>query len=255
MRVAQLMMSLPLFFFATQLAQPLSLAQAAAMDPAEATTLLSKSHSVNVKCKFLAVDQGQHLRDLVARAEISLAEKASVSVARNAIAAGRSQAQTIACDETNRKTVNDVLAAASAAITSAVAIEPPVATAAVVEPPKSENKSLAVIVPTVKPAKQLASVQKTPIKPQIAIIRPQKPAGRVKTATGDKTKKSLGGYAQVAETYYTALRCGTMSRSEISSLYQTVLASHQQALSNNRPAAVKSMLLNAEARADGHSCS
>jgi outer membrane biosynthesis protein TonB len=259
MRLAHVMISVPLLIGLVQLAPP---AVAQAMDPAQATTLLAKSHALNLKCNILGDAEGQQLRDFVARAEISLAEKASVSAARKAIASGREDAKTAACDDTNRKMVGDVLAAAK------TAVETPVAAAAApqaIEPEKPampETTALAVANPEPTPA--APKIIKKPAK-QTVVLKPTKPVARVKAEAAPKTvaktekpiktKPGLQGYAKVAETYYAALKCGNLSPGKIQRLYKTVLTSHQQALTGNRPGDIKVMLRNAEARAGSRSCS
>jgi outer membrane biosynthesis protein TonB len=263
MRLSHFMISLPLLIGLAQFAPP---AVAQAMDPAQATTLLSKSHALNLKCNILGDAEGQQLRDFVARAEISLAEKASVSAARKAIAAGRADAQTATCDDNSRKMVGDVLAAAKTAVETPVVAErtveePKVIAEKPVETKKPETTALAVAEPA-PPARKV--IVKAP-KP-VAVAKPAKPAAptpaapvKVKTAAKivkpAKTKPGLNGYAQVAETYYAALKCGNMSQSKLQQLYKTVLNSHQQALATSRRGDIKVMLRNAEARGESRSCS
>lgn len=247
MRITHFMISLPLLIGLAQFSPP---AMAQGLDATQATTLLSKSHALNLKCNILGDAEGQQLRDFVARAEISLAEKVSVSAARKAIASGRAEAQTAACDDTSRKMVGDVLAAAKTAVEAPVVAEKPA------EPEKPETTALAVAEPEPAAPKVIAKPPK-----QIAVIKPPKPVKRVKTVAPakdvkpSKTKASLQGYAQVAENYYAALKCKNLSAGKMQRLYKTVLTSHQQALAGNRPGEIKVMLRNAEARAGNRSCS
>ncbi len=270
MRISGLLVSLPLMLGATYLVQPMSMAYAAAMDAAQATELLAKTHTINVKCNVLSADQGQQLKDFVARAEISLAEKNSVALARKTISAGRTAGNAAICDDTARKLVNDVLAAASTAAAAPVAD----ATTAEIMSPKPEPEPLKSAALPTQPKKPVAAalavaepvpVKKPVVKPvaklepkkQIVIEKPDKPKVRVKTVKREKPlkpAKGLDSYARVAETYYAAIRCGSMSRSGISRLYKTVLTSHQQAVASNRPGAVRAMLRNAETKAAGRSC-
>jgi hypothetical protein len=273
MRLVHFVTSVPLMLCALPLANPVSFAQAAALDAAQATEMLAKSQAIDVKCSVLAADQSQNLKDFVARAEISLAEKASVSVARKTILAGRTAGKTAVCDDAARKLVNDVLAAANAATAVPIAdataaetlaaetpAEPQVLVSVpAVEPVKTRNTALAVVDP--EPS---AKVLK-PAAPQkkIVIIKPRKPSDSLKATKitkaekpvkPAKTGKSLNEYASVAEKYYVALRCGSMSRNGVNRLYKNVLANHQQAIAANRPGEVKAMLQAAEARAGGRSC-
>lgn len=260
MRLSQIVVSLPLLLCATQVSQPISLAHAAVMDATEATELLAKSHAINVKCNVLSADQSQTLRDYVARAEISLAEQASVSVARKTISSGKSQGKAAMCDDTAKKLVNDILAAANAATAAPIddqtkVMEPasePTTLAAIPEPninaePKPEENAVAIVAPVSTP-RPLKSVK--PQKPVTNV----KPAKTVKPIKVTKPAKGLKTYASVAEKYYVASRCGSMGRSEINALYKQVLVNHRQAMAGNRPGAVRAMLQSAEARAGTKSC-
>jgi hypothetical protein len=248
MRMSHIIVSLPVLLCVAQLSHSVSQAQAGPMDATTATELLAKSNAINVKCNVLAADQAQDLKDFVARAEISLAEKASVAAARKAIANGKSQGKAAICDEAANKLVKDVLAAASAAAVAPVEDQSVAATPA--EPAQAAENAVAVVEP-VQPAKQTKTVK--PITPDAKVkvakaIKAEKPAKQIKTG------KTLQGYASVAEKYYMAARCGGMSRSEINSLYKKVLVNHQQALAANRPQEVRAMLQSAEARAASKSC-
>jgi hypothetical protein len=252
MRFASVIITLPLLLGVAQLAKPVGFAQAAAMDAEQATVLLAKSHAINGKCNFLAADKSQEMRDFIARAEISLATKASVAVARKAITTGKAQGKSTVCDDAARKLVNDVLAAANAAAVAPVAdetkaVEPePKAVAA--EPAKPEVQSAAVAEP--EPVQPVVSKPLKDIQPKKVVVnakpRTEKPL--------KKPAKGLGAYAAVAEKYFMARRCGTMSAGQISSLYKTVLANHKQALVNNKARDVRAMLISAESRAGAKSC-
>ena len=246
MRISHLVISLPLLIGMAPFAPP---AVAQALNPADATTLLSKSHALNMKCNFLNEAEGDQLGEYVARAEISLAEKASVSAARKAIAAGRTDAKAAMCDDASRKMVGDVLTAAKRAVENPVIAETPP------EPEKPETTALAVAEPTPETPKVTTKVAKP-----VLLVKPQKPENRAKVvnvATNVKpikTKSGLNGYAQVAETYYIALKCRNISPGKMRRLYNTVLASHKQAMAGNRPSEVRAVLRNAEARAGGRGC-
>jgi hypothetical protein len=255
MRLRHIVIALPLLLCATQITKPISLAEAAAMNATEATGLLAKSAAIDVKCSILAKDQSQTLKDLVARAEISLAEKASVSIARKTIAEGRGEGKAALCDPSAAKLVNEVLAAATAAVAAPIAdttsaVEPqPVAAAPIVAKPEPAVKAVAVVQPQRVSKKPVALAKLPKPKAKVVVVKVAKPVKIVKPVKG------LGSYAAVAEKYYVATRCGTMSASSISRLYQTVLSNHQQAMANNRPVAVRAMLRAAEARAGNKSCS
>jgi outer membrane biosynthesis protein TonB len=251
MRQPRFILSLSLLLAASALSAP---TWAQALDPAQATILLAKSNVINQKCSVLPSAEGQQLRDFVARAEISLAEKVSVAAARKAIAEGRSQGELAACDESNRKSVNDVLAAANTASQMAVATATPEKPA---EPKKPITATVAVAQPQAPQPKAIVA----PAAPkQAVILKPKKVVAPVKTAEPVriikplKIKDKLQGYSKVAETYYSAMKCRSLDRDQMAKLYENVLQSHKEALANNRPRDVKAMLQSAEARANERSC-
>lgn len=249
-----LVISLPLVLCVSQVLKPVTYAEAAAMDASEAATLLAKSQAIDVKCGVLAKNLSQALRNFVAQAEISLAEKASVATARKAIIGGRAAGKTAVCDDAAKKLVNDVLAAATAATVAPIEDTTTITTpaVAVVEPVVTpEPAPVALAVATPAPKKPAIAGQPKQLKVKVATVAPVKP---VKPPKAVKPLKGLNGYALVAEKYYVAMRCGTLSSSRINSLYQTVLVNHRQALSSNRPRDVRNMLKAAEAKAGTKSC-
>jgi outer membrane biosynthesis protein TonB len=260
MRFRPLVISLPLVLWATQLMNPMSVAEAAGMDATQATALLAKSQAIDVKCSVLAKDKSQNLRDFVARAEISLAEKVSVAVARKTISGGRSEGKLVTCDAAAAKLVNDVLAAATVAVAAPIAdattIDKPKTVAATPTPPAPQAKVIAIVEaePVQKPNKTLTLVKAPKPKVKTAPVKAVQTAKSEKPVKSLKSVKGLGSYAAVAEKYYVAARCGSMSASEISRLYKTVLTNHQQALTSNRPRDVRAMLRAAETKAGNKSC-
>lgn len=262
MRLSRIVISLPLLLCAAQFANPLAVAQAAPVLAQDATVLLAKSHAINVKCAVLASGQSQELKDFVARAEISLAEKASVATARKAIADGRNQGKAAVCDQDARQLVMDVLAAATAA-----------ASAVVDDKTTSEAVPEVVPKPSAPPVRvasardqeeepepqALAVIEEQPVpKKKVVVVKPQKVKAKRQDARINPTQKvpkGLGAYAGVAERYYVALRCGNMGAGQINQLYKTVLANHRDAVANNKRRDVRAALKAAEGRANTKSCS
>jgi hypothetical protein len=249
MRLAPVVVSLPLFLCAAQFVNPM--ARAAGMEATEVTVLLAKSQTIDTKCKVLSADKSQELKDFVARAEISLAEKASVAIARKSITDGRAQGRAAVCDASASRLVNDVLAAANRATTESV--EDVTAAEAKTEPKQVED-AVALVEPQ-QPVAKAKPVQSP--KQQASLIKPPKAKATVKAEVVTKpvkVKQSLGTYAAVAEKYFIARRCRNVSGPEIGKMYKTVLANHKQAMASNKPAEVRAMLRAVEGRADGKSC-
>jgi hypothetical protein len=270
-RLSRFVISVPVFFGFLQVSHVLAPAHAA-MNPEQATQLLSKSNAINTKCNVLPADKAQELRDFVARAEISLAEKTSVSTARTAIAAGRAQGKSAVCDDAARKLVNDVLLAANTAAaaeiadnTSVTEPKPQPQQAAVpvqAEPEQAQAQASAVAEPEPEPVVQKPAAVKPSkkVKPKKLAI-PKKPVVKPPVVVAQKPKKLSGGkakglgtYAAVVEKYYVARRCGNMSLGQISALYRKVLSNHNQAMATNRARDVRAVLQAAEARAGGRNC-
>jgi outer membrane biosynthesis protein TonB len=255
MRFAPFVISVPFLIGALQVISPIGAAQAAALDAQQATELLSKTNAINSKCSFLDAAKSQDLKDFVARAELSLATKQSVSAARKFIAAGKTAGKAAVCDENARKLVNDVLAAASIAASAA-----PIADATSQEQPEPAQALAAPTDPVVEsqpPEPAVVAAAPKP-KPKTIKLKPKKPEAKVAVAPpAPKPKavtKGLGQYASIAERYYVALKCGNMKGAALNALYGNVLAGHKQAMSANNPRKVRAALQQAEARANGKTC-
>jgi hypothetical protein len=246
------LLGISLMLCLAQAMPPVTRALAAPSPAEDAAMLLAKSAAIDAKCGVLAKERSQTLRNFVAQAEISLAEKASVSAARKALSGGRAAGKTAVCDDAAKKLVNDILAAATAATTAPIEDTTTVKTPApviVAEKPTPAPVALAVAQQVAKRPVVVAKKQKPKAKtPAVVVVKAVKPAKIAKPVKG------LATYAGVAEKYYVAVRCRTMSVSRINSLYQTVLTNHRQALASNRARDVRTMLKAAEARADNKSC-
>ncbi len=239
------------------------------MAAADVTRMLAKSNTLDTRCNILAEADRQDLMDYLARAEILLAERNSVKAARSAIAKGRAAGGEGACGPEQDKFVRDILAAARASTT----VEPPVqqaseppAAAPQPLPPKQIEASLnstpklrqAVVEPEPKP---VADIRNKTIKKKAAPVNALAVAPKAKVRLADpaiaakkKPSSVLNAYAGLAQRYYVELKCRSMSGSAVKKLYATVLANHKQAVAENGPSAVRSVLRGAEARANARNC-
>ncbi len=238
-------------------------AHAAGLDPRDVTKLLAKSQTINAHCKILSPSESQDLRDLVARAEIALAGKYSVAVAKQQLAKGREEGLGTSCDASASTQVRNILKAALQA-TSDVPVssenQPPMAAP---EPPKQIEQSAAATVS--KPKADAVPTAKAMAKPVVAEATrapapPKKKAAqrpaRKRIAQPKLTKgNALSSYAGLAEDYYVELRCHTKSLSSAQRMYQKVLAQHRAAMASGGAAAVRRLLIGAQARAGDRSCS
>ena len=235
----------------------------------EATALLSQSFAINAKCHVLPDAERDELMDFLARAEIALAEQSSVKEARAAVAKGRTAGNASTCSTDDKQLVMTTLGFARHAQAGSQTQEAganPIKTA-----PDRESLPVKAASTTVKPQAQ-ADAQ--PVTAAVAVAEPPaevKPK-KVKTKKPQPVKaqvlpevkkaplkkrassSSLSRYANVAQKYYVELKCRSMSGAAVKRLYANVLANHRKALAENDPAAVKSMLRAAEARAGSARC-
>lgn len=254
MRLSGLVITLPLLVSVSLLVGHPASANAATLDPAKATQMLARANAADSKCNILDATQHQELKDYVARAEISLAEKQSVKAARSAIAGGKAAGQAMACDATAEQFVNSVLGAARGAVDALAKLKQP---AAETVPPQVSGVATPIEpspIVTTEPQTEAANIV-VPAKPKLP--KPAKQAAVAPTPKQPITatkQKGLDSYAAVAKKYYVELRCRSMSAQQINRLYANVLSSHRKALASNNPQAIKAMLVNVESSARRTSC-
>jgi hypothetical protein len=236
---------------------PLSSGWAAVAGAEKAAELLAKAWMIDARCNVLDRDDRDALTGFVARAELSLAEKDSVSVARSAIARGRAAGTTAACDEQNAAAVRLVLRAARSATSVQDAFSSPMAAGKPayptpvpqgVAPMVSANPQLAVKPPRTPEAVSLVKPAK-----KVTGLKLQKPLHK-RGASGVAGTVGVSGYAATAEKYYHELRCRTMSARAVNALYAKVLREHRQAVSTSGKSAVRRLLRNAKMRALEKTC-
>lgn len=203
------------------------------ISPQKATEMLARSQAINNKCHVLSADERQELSDIVARAEIALAEKVSVMAARTALARGRQSGVATICDEAAAKLVHDILIAAK----SASALD------------RVDDRT---VVPVVKPEPKtivaLAEPEMLANEPATEIMQKAKAAQKVQSV------KATGGYAALAENYYRELRCKRLSFNSVNAMYKRVLAAHKAAVAAKGRPAVRLMLQSAKSRSANSSC-
>lgn len=263
-------------------------AKAGALGPEQAAEMLAHAWMIDNRCNVLGNDDRDALTNLVARAEISLAEKKSVAAARAAIGRGRASGSAAPCDSASAKSVQDVLTAAKSATGLDMPVESSPEVPAVAEPePVVEASAAPAAEPDQQAAAEAASdgeapdpvldaVQVEPVvmpRKRAVVVAPpaaNKPAKvAIKRVTPPKkvaAKKVqerkivavkavyAGGYGQTAEAYYKELRCRTKSLRAVNAMYAKVLREHRQAVANSGKASVRALLRAAEARAARGAC-
>jgi hypothetical protein len=200
----------------------------------QATELLAKSRAVDLKCNFLTSTERDELSSLVARAEVALAQRESVAITKQVLARGNAAGKKAVCSPSQQAEVSSVLSAARTA-----AAQAPTMQAQIAQIPKAAS-----IVPAAKPKK---------IRVAANIMVPQAKVTKLKPATAPTA--GLANYASITERYYLARRCGSMSGSAISSLYQTVVSTHHRVLSKFGRGPVANVMHHSEAIAKAQRCS
>ena len=214
-----------------------TMANAEALSPEQATELLAKSQTIDSKCSFLSAQEHSALSNLVARAEIALAQQQSVSDASGALARGKAAGKIVTCSELAKAEISSILNAAQIASAQSLA---PMAT--------QPAETSAPIVASVEPAMPLAPIVKKPVVKQVAnktALKKLKPNSPV----------ALAAYSNLAQRYYLQRRCGTMGSHAINALYSNVVATHQRTLLSFGKASTAAAMRRAEAQASAQSCS
>jgi outer membrane biosynthesis protein TonB len=258
------MRRLPIRFVSSVLGLAAVCGVAQALPASEVTAMLAKSQALNARCSILSENDSQDLMDFLARAEILLAERESVSAAKAALSKGKAQGASSACGPEETKFVNDVL---SAAKTGSAGEEP---IQQVEESPAAKPQAPAqtqASTPTAEP-----DSEKPVLKPKVAEAKPtkkkaetialaaeakkSKAGAAIQTDSKQKKKSSsaLSTYAGLAQKYYTELKCRNMSGPAVKRLYASVLSSHKKALADSGASAVRTTLRSAEARANASRC-
>jgi hypothetical protein len=93
-------------------------AMAAPFGPEEATELLARTLSADVKCKVLSTAENDQLQSFVAQAEVALAEQSGVQKTKATLDRGKAAGAKVACDATTAKAVRGVLVTARDALAS-----------------------------------------------------------------------------------------------------------------------------------------
>ncbi len=242
-----------------------------------ATQLLAQAWMIDNDCVALDRAEREQLTNLVARAEISLAKKQSVKIAREAIAKGRAIAASAACNEDSAKMVRDTLRAAR----TAMAISDLEGSR---QMPKSQFPPTSTLLPGARendknparpPEPPLAPSQTVvsgasetvPEPSRIAVVaqRDHNPPPRRKPVAGEtarKVKQQTAGrssqavrvYAATAETYYRERRCRNLPLKTLKGMYAGVLRQHRNAVSASNKVTVRRLLRAAEIRAARSSC-
>ena len=219
-------------------------ANAEPVSPEKATELLAKSSTINKKCNFLSETETGELSNLVARAEISLAQQQSVSDATTALARGKSDGQSATCNDIERSEVISVL---SAARTASISVKAP-------EMQAEPDQQAMAPTPQVQDQLQIPPIKITKLEPKNRMTPRFSKKMSVKKLYSPDTG-GLASYASLTKRYYILRRCGTINARAMNALYQNVVASHKNTLKTFGRAPTAAAMRRAEAQASSQSCS
>jgi hypothetical protein len=194
-----------------------------------AASLLAKTQAADAKCKFLSKAEHDEISIFVARAEVALASRESISATKLALSRGAAAGRQVQCDAAERADISNVLSAARAAVSPAPARAAP-----------AKPLSPKVIV------QAAAKVEPAATKPKKTMVMSE--------TISVKKQSGLKAYASLTERYYLARRCGNMSQRQIANFYQSVVNTHHQVLSSFGRGAVANVMHQSESKASGKSC-
>ena len=243
--------------------------------PAEqAAQMLARVQTVDMKCSYLNAADKDALSNLVARAELALANRESVEATKAALQRGHDSGLAATCNANEKQSVIAILAAARQASvpqvsksTNAVALTaPPIAADAASSPPAAPKGAVSLAqkmklpAPTKiveqQPVKPLAQ-ENQPVQPKPQIAKPAQIAQAPRVTKPKPDHAAINGlqhYAQMTEAYYLALRCNGSSR-EASGLYASIVAEHGKQIQSHGAKEVSRVLRGAKSRSASQSCS
>lgn len=89
----------------------------------QAIELLARSQALDTKCKFLGDAEHDDLSSLLARAELALAQRTTVSITKQALEQGRTAGQSAACSADEQAQISLILSSAKQAAAKAPRIK------------------------------------------------------------------------------------------------------------------------------------
>ena len=242
--------------------------------PAEqAAEMLARIQSIDMKCGYLDAADKDALSNLVARAELALANREPVAATKETMQRGHAAGLAASCSASEKHAVITVLSAARQAsapqparssTTLALPAPPIAADAAPALPPVDASVAMPKDKISAQPKSKIATQEPVaPLLPHIQPIEPHQVAGdhvKISKATAVKkvkpatvTSGGLQNYAKMTEAYYLILRCSG-DRIHTSDLYATIVAAHSNLMQSHAAKEVSAALRRAKAEAGGQNC-
>jgi hypothetical protein len=252
--------------------------QAAPLTIAQETALLARAYAIDLRCRVLASVDGDDLARYLLNSQALLAQQSSLVEAQAAVAEGKAAAAGSLCTLDDKSLVVSALAQARSA---EIALEnqtkplrppynarepmelarkgPPPVEAPVAKPAPAltiKPAPQASAATTVRPKKSKPAKSKTPARKAKKKIVERVPATSkaVPPPRKPRNSESLKQYGGLAESYYVALKCRSITYEEAMQLYGRVLKSHRAAVAAYPQFEVRAILRAAKARADLAHC-
>ncbi len=205
-----LLLSIPLVLAWTLLlSKP---APAAPLGPVDATEHLAKARATDAKCHFLAETDREELSGYAARAEVVVASKEGVDVARSAVKTGELAGQVMPCTTDSEKLVRSSLEAGRQAAQS------------------SRSGAVAERAPEPEPqAPQRLDPNASQIIGGLGNEAEARP-GAYSLFEASQSRRSLARYQHEATAYYLELRCRHLRNRQVREFWDRIVAKHQAML-------------------------
>lgn len=183
-------------------------AQAAQMGPTDVVHLLSKSKTVNGKCRHVTSAEHEELGDYLAKAEIAAANRQGSDAASAAVKSGAAKGKTMECGEESKAMVNGTLDAARRAMAAA----------------KASDRKRA------RKKKRVVSSRQSSSSSRGTLI----PNRDYRVGQG----RGLERYSHQASAYYVEHRCRHLNQHQAVRFWKRIVSNHQQLIASHGPGKV-----------------
>jgi len=207
--------------------------------PAErAAELLARAGAVDAKCHYLQGDEQDALSHLVARAELALANQVSVADTKATMARGRAAGAAASCTAAEKDNVHSILGEAQHSLQNADQPQQAAADPAPIKPIINQQDA-----PQPMPARQ-------PIIRGTWNNNDQAENQPAQRHVGSDPR--LSQYAMLTETYFVALRCGSVR--DLSRMYQNIRGSHDELMQDHDGSELSYVVRRSKMRAASRGC-
>jgi hypothetical protein len=253
--------------------------QAAPATTAQETALLARAYAIDLRCRVLSSADGDDLARYLLNSQALLARQTSLKEAQAAVTEGKAAAAGSLCTLDDKSLVVSALAEVRRAGTASAeqarpqtpynarepmelarkdprTTEAPVTKPAPPRTPKIESAPQADGATTVRPKKikQAKAKKSAPPKKKKIVERVPSTSKAASPSRKPRNSDSLRQYGGLAESYYVALKCRSISYEDAMQLYSRILKHHRAAVAAYPQFEVKAILRAAKAKADIAHC-